>query len=50
MFKTNQGMLGHQNIQTTLDTYAHVTAKMRTEAAKIMTGHISKRLPKMISN
>lgn len=48
--KTVQGMLGRQNIQTTLGIYAHVTAKMRTEAAKIMTGHISKHLPKMISN
>ena len=48
--KTVQEMLGHENIQTTLGTYAHVSAKMRTKAAEIMTGHISKHLSKVISN
>ena len=42
--KTVQEILGHEDIQTTLGIYAHVTRPMQEDAVKIMTGIISKAI------
>jgi integrase len=42
-------MLGHSDVRTTLMIYAHVTDKMRTEAAKILAERISKHLEKPLA-
>jgi integrase len=47
--KTVQEMLGHENIETTLGTYAHVTKLMQDEAAEIMTGRISKHIKNLVA-
>lgn len=43
--KTIQELLGHRDISTTLNTYAHVTQKMKAASAARMEDILSKNLP-----
>ncbi|MCR1952191.1 site-specific integrase, partial [Clostridium sp. DSM 100503] len=39
--KTVQKRLGHSRLSTTMDTYTHVTTKMKTEAVNILENLIA---------
>lgn len=43
--KDIQDRLGHSNLATTMDTYSHVTKKMKNDTVDILENMLSKKLP-----